>query len=306
MSDAERGDRIAKVLARAGLCSRREAERWITEGRVAIDGQVLTSPAVTVAPGAIVLVDGKPLAEPEPTRLWRYHKPAGLVTSHKDEKGRQTMFDALPAEIGRVISVGRLDLNSEGLILLTNDGELARKLELPSTGWIRRYKVRIHGTVAPERLLALEQGVTIDGVRYGPIKAELERQQGANAWCMMTLTEGKNREVRRVFEHLGCTVNRLIRLSYGPFQLGTLPRGEIEEVPRRVLRDQLGLGPAGDKGKRPAAPPAEQSAKTAKTTEPAAPPRPRRIQKPFRPHQAEGKPDKGGAKPRGRDAHRRG
>jgi 23S rRNA pseudouridine2605 synthase len=304
MSDmTERGDRIAKVLARAGLCSRREAERWVVEGRVAIDGQVLTSPAVTVAPGSIVLVDGKPLAEPEPTRLWRYHKPSGLVTSHKDEKGRETMFDALPAEIGRVISVGRLDLNSEGLILLTNDGELARKLELPSTGWIRRYKVRIHGTVAPERLLALERGVTIDGVRYGPIKAELERQQGANAWCVMTLTEGKNREVRRVFEHLGCTVNRLIRLSYGPFQLGTLPRGEIEEVPRRVLRDQLGLGPARDKGKRPAAISAESSVKPA---EPAVLPRPRRMPKPFRPHQAESKPDKSGAKPRGRDAHRRG
>jgi 23S rRNA pseudouridine2605 synthase len=248
---AERGDRIAKVLARAGLCSRREAERWIAEGRVALDGVVLTGPAVLVPPGAIVLVDGKPVAEPEPSRLWRYHKPAGLVTSHKDEKGRETLFDALPASIGRVISVGRLDLNSEGLILLTNDGELARRLELPSTGWIRRYKVRIHGTVTSERLASLERGVTIDGVRYGPIKAELERIQGSNAWCIAALAEGKNREVRRVFEHLGCSVNRLIRLAYGPFQLGALPRGELEEVPRRVVRDQLGLGPAGDKGKRP-------------------------------------------------------
>jgi 23S rRNA pseudouridine2605 synthase len=245
-------DRIAKVLARAGLCSRRDAERWIVEGRVKIDGVVLTTPAVTVADGAVIHVDGKLVAEPEPTRLWRYHKAAGFVTSHKDEKGRATMFDRLPPELGRVISVGRLDLNSEGLILLTNDGGLARRLELPSTGWIRRYKVRIHGTVTPERLLALEQGVTIDGVRYGSIKAELERQQGANAWCLMSLTEGKNREVRRVFEYLGCTVNRLIRLSYGPFQLGTLPRGEVEEVPRRVVRDQLGLGPAGDKGRRDA------------------------------------------------------
>ena len=257
---AEEGDRIAKVIARAGLCSRREAERWIAEGRVALDGKVLTTPAVTVPPGAIVLVDGKPLAEPEPTRLWRYHKPAGLVTTHKDEKGRETLFDKLPAELGRVISVGRLDLTAEGLLLLTNDGELARKLELPSTGWIRRYKVRIHGTVAPERLAALEHGVTIDGVRYGPIKAELERQQGANAWCTVSLTEGKNREVRRVFEYLGCPVTRLIRLAYGPFQLGSLARGEVEEVPRRVLRDQLGLGPAGDKGRRKtgdaAAPPA--------------------------------------------------
>jgi 23S rRNA pseudouridine2605 synthase len=299
----ERGDRIAKVLARAGLCSRREAERWIAEGRVVLDGQVLTSPAVTVTSGSIVLVDGKPLAEPEPTRLWRYHKPAGLVTSHKDEKGRETMFDKLPAEIGRVISVGRLDLNSEGLILLTNDGELARKLELPSTGWIRRYKVRIHGTVAPERLTALEQGVTIDGVRYGPIKAELERQQGANAWCMMTLTEGKNREVRRVFEYLGCTVNRLIRLSYGPFQLGTLPRGEIEEVPRRVLRDQLGLGPARDKGKRPAA--AAEPAK-ASAAEDGVKPKARRVLKLSRPHGAAAKPGTTAAKPGRRDAHRRG
>lgn len=281
---AERGDRIAKVLARAGLCSRREAERWIAEGRVVLDGKVLDSPAITVTPGSIVLVDGKPLAEPEPTRLWRYHKPSGLVTSHKDEKGRETMFDALPAEIGRVISVGRLDLNSEGLILLTNDGELARKLELPSTGWIRRYKVRIHGTVPPERLTALEKGVTIEGVRYGPIKAELERQQGANAWCLVSLTEGKNREVRRVFEYLGCTVNRLIRLSYGPFQLGTLPRGEIEEVPRRVVRDQLGLGAAGDKGKRPAD---------------AAPAKPRetlKLAKPPKPHHA-GREDKRRARP---------
>jgi 23S rRNA pseudouridine2605 synthase len=285
---AERGERIAKVLARAGLCSRRDAERWIGEGRVVLDGEVLTSPAVTVAPGAIVLVDGKPLPEPEPTRLWRYHKPAGLVTSHKDEKGRTTLFDELPAELGRVISVGRLDLASEGLILLTNDGALARKLELPSTGWIRRYKVRIHGIVAPERLAALERGIEIEGVRYGPIKAELERQQGANAWCLVALAEGRNREVRRVFEHLGCSVNRLIRLSYGPFQLGTLARGEIEEVPRRVLRDQLGLGPAKDKGRRPTAAKAEP--------EPASASKPPRIPKP---HHA-------GARSGPRDAHRRG
>jgi 23S rRNA pseudouridine2605 synthase len=252
----ERGDRVAKVMARAGLCSRREAERWIAEGRVALDGKILDSPAVTVPDGSILLVDGKPVAEPAPTRLWRYHKPAGLVTTHKDEKGRTTLFERLPAELGRVISVGRLDLTSEGLILLTNDGALARRLELPSTGWLRRYKVRIHGDVPPERLAALDAGVTIDGVRYGPIKAELERRQGANAWCVISLAEGKNREVRRIFEHLGCSVTRLIRLAYGPFQLGTLPRGEVEEVPRRVLRDQLGLGPAGDKGRRAAAPPA--------------------------------------------------
>jgi 23S rRNA pseudouridine2605 synthase len=250
----EKGDRIAKVLARAGLCSRREAERWIAEGRVALDGVVLTSPAVTVTPNAIVLVDGQPLPEPEPSRLWRYHKPAGLVTTPKDEKGRPTLFETLPPELGRVISIGRLDLNSEGLLLLTNDGELARRLELPSTGWVRRYKVRVHGTVDAARLAPLAQGLTIDGVRYGPITAELERQKGANAWVIVALAEGKNREVRRVFEHLGYTVSRLIRLSYGPFQLGALERGLVEEVPRRVVRDQLGLGPAKDKGRRAAAP----------------------------------------------------
>ena len=243
-----KGDRIAKVLARAGLCSRRDAERWIEDGRVSVDGKLLTTPAVVVTPNSIILVDGKPLKEPEPSRLWRYHKPAGLVTSHRDEKGRATLFSTLPPELGRVISVGRLDLNSEGLLLLTNDGVLARKLELPSTGWVRRYKVRVHGTVEPERFLALAEGVVIDGVRYGEIKAEFERQKGSNAWVTVALTEGKNREIRRVFEHLGYVVTRLIRLSYGPFQLGLLPRGDIEEVPRRVLRDQLGLGAAKDKG----------------------------------------------------------
>ena len=245
---AEKGERIAKVLARAGLCSRRDAERWIEEGRVSVDGKLLTTPAVVVTPGSIILVDGKPIKEPEPSRLWRYHKPAGLVTSHKDEKGRTTLFESLPPELGRVISVGRLDLNSEGLLLLTNDGELARKLELPATGWVRRYKVRVHGTVDPERFLPLAQGVVIDGVRYGEIKVEFERQKASNAWVTVALTEGKNREIRRVFEHLGYVVTRLIRLSYGPFQLGLLPRGGVEEVPRRVLRDQLGLGAAKDKG----------------------------------------------------------
>jgi 23S rRNA pseudouridine2605 synthase len=240
------GDRIAKVLARAGLCSRRDAERWIAEGRVRMDGTILTTPAVTVPANAIVLVDGKPLPEAAPARLWRYHKPAGLVTSHKDEKGRPTLFDTLPPELGRVISVGRLDLNSEGLLLLTNDGALARRLELPSTGWIRRYKVRVHGTVEPERLEALSKGVTIEGVRYGAISASFERAQGSNAWLTMALTEGKNREIRRVLDHLGLDVTRLIRLSYGPFQLGNLARAGVEEVPRRVVRDQLGSAePAG-------------------------------------------------------------
>ena len=271
---APKGDRIAKVLARAGLCSRRDAERWIEDGRVAVDGKVLLTPAFVVTPGSIVVVDGKPLKEPEPSKLWRYHKPAGLVTSHRDEKGRETLFDTLPPELGRVISVGRLDLNSEGLLLLTNDGELARKLELPSTGWVRRYKVRVHGTVEPERFLALTDGVIIDGVRYGEIKVEFERQKGSNAWVTVALTEGKNREIRKVFEHLGYDVTRLLRLSYGPFQLGLLPRGAIEEVPRRVLRDQLGLGAAKDKG---------ASRKTLTLKEEPAPPRGKvRIPKPHR------------------------
>ena len=232
--------RIAKLLARAGLCSRRDAERWIAEGRVAVNGEVLTTPAVLVGDNDDVRVDGKPLPEPERARLWRYHKPVGLVTTHRDEKGRPTVFDALPKELPRLISVGRLDLSSEGLLLLTNDGALARRLELPATGWVRRYKVRVHGEVDPERLAALANGIRIDGVAYGPIQAELERVQGSNAWIAMALTEGKNREVRRVLEQLGLQVTRLIRLSYGPFQLGSLERGSIAEVPRKALAEQLG------------------------------------------------------------------
>jgi 23S rRNA pseudouridine2605 synthase len=234
--------RIAKVLARAGLCSRRDAERWIAEGRVAVDGKVLATPAVTVTEKNDIRVDGKPLPESERARLWRYHKPAGLVTTHRDEKGRATVFAALPKELPRLISIGRLDLNSEGLLLLTNDGGLARRLELPATGWLRRYKVRVHGIVDPAPLAALEKGVTIDGVAYGSIRVQLERQQGSNAWLAMSLREGKNREVRRVLEHLGYPVTRLIRLSYGPFQLGNLQRGAVEEVPKSVLADQLGTG----------------------------------------------------------------
>ena len=236
----QRPERIAKVLARAGVCSRRDAERWVAAGRVAVDGHVLTTAAVVVTPENDVRVDGKPLPAPDRPRLWRYHKPAGLVTTHRDEKGRPTVFDALPEGLPRLISIGRLDLNSEGLLLLTNDGALARRLELPSTGWIRRYKVRVHGGVEPERLAALAGGVRIDGISYGPIRAGLERRQGSNAWIAMALREGKHREVRRVLEHLGLQVTRLIRLSYGPFQLGNLARGAVDEVPKKVLAEQLG------------------------------------------------------------------
>ena len=233
-------ERIAKAIARAGLCSRRDAERWIAEGRVAVDGEILTSPAVTVTARSDIRVDGKKLPEPERPRLWRYHKPVGLVTTHRDEKGRPTVFGAVPAGLPRLISVGRLDLNSEGLLLLTNDGALARRLELPATGWVRRYRVRVHGAVDEARFAGLTRGIAIDGVAYGPIRAALDRTQGSNAWLTLSLQEGKNREVRRVLEHLGYPVTRLIRVAYGPFQLGHLERGAIEEVPAKVLREQLG------------------------------------------------------------------
>ena len=243
-------ERIAKLLARVGLCSRRDAERWIAAGRVSVDGHILTTPAVTVTAVNDVRVDGAPLPTPDRPRLWRYHKPAGLVTTHRDEKGRPTVFEALPKELPRVISVGRLDLTSEGLLLLTNDGAVARRLELPATGWLRRYKVRVHGEVDPDRLAALEKGVTIEGVAYGPIRAGFERQQGSNAWIALALREGKNREVRRVLEHLGLPVTRLIRLSFGPFQLGNLARGEVSEVPKKVLAEQLGTAGPADADRR--------------------------------------------------------
>jgi 23S rRNA pseudouridine2605 synthase len=237
--------RIAKVLARAGLCSRRDAERWIAEGRVSVDGAVLTTPAIVVGEDADIRVDGAPLPQLERPRLWRYHKPAGLVTTHRDEKGRPTVFAALPKDLPRLISIGRLDLSSEGLLLLTNDGALARRLELPATGWVRRYRARVHGVPDPARLAALANGVSIERINYGPIRAEFERQQGSNAWLALSLREGKNREVRRVLEHLGLAVTRLIRIAYGPFQLGHLARGAVEEVTGKVLRDQLGRdGPA--------------------------------------------------------------
>lgn len=237
---SEAGERIAKVLARAGVCSRRDAEKMIAEGRVAVEGKALDSPAVRVRADARITVDGKPIPVPEEPRLWRYHKPAGLVTSHRDPEGRPTVFQRLPASLPRVISVGRLDLNSEGLLLLTNDGGLARRLELPETGWVRRYRVRAFGRIVQAELDPLAKGITLDGVRYGPIEAKVDSAQGGNVWLTVGLREGKNREVRRVLEHLGLKVNRLIRTSYGPFQLGQLEAGTVEEVPRRVLRDQLG------------------------------------------------------------------
>jgi 23S rRNA pseudouridine2605 synthase len=249
-TESARGERIAKRLARAGLCSRREAERWIEQGRVAVNGAVLTTPAVLVTAASRITVDGRPVAAPEKTRLWRYHKPRGFVTTERDPQGRPTIFSALPPGMPRVVKVGRLDLNSEGLMLLTNDGALARHLELPSTGWVRRYRVRVHGVVDPKRLAALANGITIAGIEYGAVEASLERQQGANAWILFALREGKNREVRRICEHLGWQVSRLIRLSYGPFQLGALGRGAVEEVPGKVLREQVGAAFLGDAHRR--------------------------------------------------------
>ncbi len=245
MSTAESGERIAKVIARAGLCSRRDAERLIAEGRVRVAGAVLDSPALNVAPDARITVDGKPLPKAEAARLWRYHKPKGILTTARDPQGRVTVYDRLPPGMPRVVTVGRLDMSSEGLLLLTNDGGLKRKLELPATGWTRRYRVRVHGRVDPARLKALASGVRVSGIDYGPIQARLERQSGANAWLIVSLAEGKNREVRRVLEHVGLTVNRLIRVAYGPFQLGRLPRGEVAAVPAKVLREQLGVDESG-------------------------------------------------------------
>ncbi len=233
-------ERIAKVMARAGVASRRDSEAMIEEGRVSVNGTVIESPALDVRPDDVILVDGEPLPARERTRLWLYHKPRGLVTTNHDPEGRPTVFEALPEELPRVLSIGRLDINTEGLLLLTNDGGLARMLELPETGWLRRYRVRAFGSVTQDRLDTLSQGVTIDGVAYGPVIARFEREQGSNTWLTVDLREGKNREVKTVLEHLGLAVNRLIRVSFGPFQLGELEEGEVEEIRSRVLRDQLG------------------------------------------------------------------
>jgi 23S rRNA pseudouridine2605 synthase len=238
-SELGEGDRIAKHLARAGVCSRRDAERLIAEGRVKVNGAVLSTPAFKPAPGDDIRVDGKKIAAIEPPRLWRYHKPAGLMTTHRDPQGRPTVFERLPTGLPRVVSVGRLDINSEGLLLLTNDGSLARRLELPSTGLVRRYRARAYGRVTQDQLDPLRDGLVHDGVQYGPIVATLERQQGGNAWIEVLLTEGKNREVRRVLEAIGLQVNRLLRLTYGPFELGELQPGQAEEVPPRQIRGLL-------------------------------------------------------------------
>ena len=239
-SSAFAGDRIAKVMARAGVCSRRDAERMIADGRVTVNGRRLDTPAFNVTADDKIAVDGKPVGEPDPPRLWRYHKAAGLVTTARDPQGRDTVFQKLPASLPRVNAVGRLDINTEGLLLLTNDGGMKRFLELPSTGWLRRYRVRAFGKADEGKLRDLKHGITIDGVNYKSIDAGVERVQGGNVWLTMALREGKNREIKRVLEALDLKVNRLIRLSFGPFQLGQLESGMVEEVPRRVLRQQLG------------------------------------------------------------------
>jgi 23S rRNA pseudouridine2605 synthase len=234
------GERIAKAIARAGLASRRQAEDWIAAGRVAVNGAVIRSPALDITAHDQVTVDGKPLPGRERTRLFLYHKPRGLITTHSDPQGRPTIFQHLPKNLPRLVSVGRLDLNTEGLLLLTNDGALARVLELPATGWLRRYRVRAHGTVTQQQLDVLRSGITISGIRYAAIEAALDRVQGSNLWLTFAIREGKNREVRNVLSHLGLTVTRLIRVSFGPFQLGELVEGEVEEVRTQVLREQLG------------------------------------------------------------------
>ena len=278
------GERIAKVIARAGLCSRREAEAWITAGRVAVNGEKIASPALNVTNADNIAVDGKPLPGAQRTRLFLYHKPRGLVTTTADPQGRPTIFGALPKHLPRLISIGRLDLNTEGLLLLTNDGGLARALELPSIAWLRRYRVRAHGKVTQEQLDALHDGVTVDGVRYGPIEATLDREQTSNVWITFAIREGKNREVRNVLRHLGLHVARLIRISFGPFQLGELGDGAIEEVPTRVLRDQLGEKLARAAGVDFSAPivhqrepeqpkPERRDARQARAAPPALPPR---------------------------------
>jgi 23S rRNA pseudouridine2605 synthase len=270
----ERGERIAKWLARAGVASRRDAEVLITQGLVTLNGVKVETPATFVAEGDAIHVRGQPVGGAEPTRLFRYHKPDGLVTTHKDPQGRPTVFEKLPSGLPRLVSIGRLDLTSEGLLLLTNDGALARKLELPSNGWLRRYRVRVHGKVNEAGLAWLARGITVDDVKYGPIQAGLDSRAGSNAWLTVSLQEGKNREIRRVMQHLDLHVTRLIRVAYGPFQLGTLPAGAVEEVNARTMREQLGIASAAPRilrgTERTEAPPEEAGPR-------ARPPRARRA-----------------------------
>ncbi|MBE9604160.1 rRNA pseudouridine synthase [Acetobacteraceae bacterium H6797] len=282
--DGPRGERIAKWLARAGIASRRDGERLIADGRVKLNGQLVESPATFVKMGDTVALDNKPIAAPDRSRLFRYHKPNGLVTTHKDPQGRPTVFENLPEGLPRLVSVGRLDLTSEGLLLLTNDGEVARKLELPSNGWIRRYRARVYGRVDEGALARLRNGITIEGVAYGPIDAALDSRQGANAWLSVAIREGKNREVRRVMQHLGLQVTRLIRTAYGPFQLGTLPEGAVEEVNAKVMRDQLGLdaAPRIKKGKELAEEIMAERARAQPEAKPARAPRARSAGDPQR------------------------
>jgi len=266
------GERIAKVIARAGLCSRREAEAWIAAGRVAVNGDKIVSPALNVTNADKISVDGKPLPGAERSRLFLYHKPRGLVTTSSDPQGRPTIFGALPKHLPRLISVGRLDLATEGLLLLTNDGGLARALELPETGWLRRYRVRAHGKITQTQLDALRRGIEVDGIRYGAIEAMLDREQGSNVWLTFAMREGKNREIRNVLGHLGLAVNRLIRVSYGPFQLGDLPDGAVEEIKTRALREQIGERIAAVAGADFSGPLVEREAPAER-----APPRPAEV-----------------------------